>query len=131
MSSTTERIIRVLLDEARCTECGSAYHAEDVHVLRQVDERMWDLAVVCNGCYTLSLIRAIVKPNAAGVPAGRAPVVPEVELVTELTRAERRYFSDLPPVEVDDVLDMSAFLAEFDGDFRDLFGQDPVDPAHD
>jgi len=119
MNNTAERIIRVLLEEARCTECGCAYHSEDVHVLRQLDDRIWDLAAVCNHCYTLSLIRAVVRPTDEP-DDGR----PAVRVVSELSTAERRRFSDLAPVGVDDVLDVSSFLNAFDGDFRELFGQD-------
>ncbi len=124
MNSTAERIIRVLLEEAHCTECGHGYHVEDVHVLRELDERIWDLAAVCNHCYTLSLIRAVVRPNDDEEARGGGRSEPRIRLTSELTSAERRYFSDVPPVDVDDVLDVSAFLTSFDGDFRSLFGQD-------
>ena len=108
-----------------CTECGHGYHAEDVHVLRELNERIWDLAAVCNHCYTLSLIRAVVRPTEVDeeAPAG-VRAEPRIRLTSELTSAERRYFADSPPVDVDDVLDVSAFLTAFDGDFRTLFGQD-------
>jgi len=125
MNSTAERIIRVLLTEAHCTECGHGYHAEDVHVLRELDERIWDLAAVCNHCYTLSLIRAVVHPTETDEEGLiGAPAQPRVRFTSELTSAERRYFAEAPAVDTDDVLDVTAFLSSFDGDFRTLFGQD-------
>ena len=128
MNSTADRIIRVLLEQAHCTECGHGFHVEDVHVLRELDERIWDLAAVCNHCYTLSLIRAVVRPTDEdeAAPVG-AVAEPRIRFTSELTSAERRYFSDAPPVDADDVLDVSAFLTAFDGDFRSLFGQDIVE----
>jgi len=123
---TADRIVRVLLDQARCTECGSPYHAEDVHILRHHEERIWDLAVVCNVCYTLSLIRAVVRITEDGKDEWLAGSH-RVSFASELTTAERRHFAALTPVGTDDVLDVSDFLAGFDGDFRRVFEQDGVD----
>ncbi len=128
MASTADRIIRVLLAEARCTDCDCAYRAEDVHVLRQKSDKVWDLAAVCSSCYTMSLIRAIVQApesrRGARVSTHRLPK----SRPSELTRAEAQRFETLTPVDRDDVLDMHQFLAGFDGDFRALFGQDGTEP---
>ncbi|MCB0217923.1 MAG: hypothetical protein KDH92_14875 [Chloroflexi bacterium] len=125
MASTADQIIRVLLQQARCADFDCAYRAEDVHVLRQRSDRVWDLAAVCNGCYTMSLIRAIVQaPESARVPSRQRPVL----ATAELTRAERRHFDALDPIDADDVLDLHAFLSGFDGDFRGLFGRDGDEP---
>jgi hypothetical protein len=123
MERTAERVVRFLVDNARCTDCGGRYQAEDVYILAQRDRREWDLAAVCHDCHTLSLIRAIVRtPTTDDAPDG-----PPLH-VSELTAAEQRHFRALEPVEEDDVLDVSAFLAEFDGDFRGLFGREPPLP---
>jgi len=124
MAGTAEQIIRVLLEQARCTDCDCPYRLEDVHVLRQSNERVWDLAAVCNQCYTMSLIRAIVQSpeskRGGGLQAHRLPS----KTSSELTVAERKHFEALAPLDEDDVLDMTGFLSGFDGDFRGLFGQD-------
>ena len=128
-SSAANRIIRFLVDNAHCAECGAHYHEEDVYVLGQLDLRIWDLAAVCHGCYTLSVVRAVVRPQADKVKAEVAydtvRTAQRSGALHELTAAEVRHFDDLPPIGVDDVLDVSEFLSEFDGDFRGFFGQEP------
>lgn len=116
---TAERVVRFLVDHARCTDCACSFHVEDVHVLAHDAERVWDLAAVCHNCYTMSLIRAVVRDQDGRV---------RTRVMRELTPAEARRFERLPPVDVDDVLDVAAFLADFDGDFRELFGREP-DPS--
>jgi hypothetical protein len=102
-----------------------------VYVLAQLDLRIWDLAAVCHGCYTLSVVRAVVRPQGDQVTAHVAEdgssSPPRIEYDRELTKAEARHFGALPPVDMDDVLDVSQFLQGFDGDFRGFFGQEPDD----
>lgn len=128
-SSEANRIIRFLVHNAHCAECGAHYHEEDVYVLGQLDLRIWDLAAVCHGCYTLSVVRAVVRPQSDHVKAEVAydgvRTARRREMLHELTAAEVQHFDELPPIGVDDVLDMSEFLTRFDGDFRGFFGQEP------
>jgi hypothetical protein len=118
LARSADRVIRFLVEHARCADCDGRFHAEDVHILAAEGRRIWDLAAVCHECHTLTLLRAVVSPpSAEGIPtpAGEAGV-------TELTPLERRRFAGLTPVCEDDVLDVSAFLRDFDGDFGRLFG---------
>lgn len=122
--SGAEQVVRVLLRQARCADCDCSYRSENVHVLRQQDERVWDLAVVCHRCYTMSLVRAIVQ----GPAWQRRSVMPAAGPQHELGPLERAHFRALSPVSMDDVLDIAGFLADFDGDFQRLFqgrGGDP------
>jgi len=121
MNRTSDRVIRFLVDHARCGECGGEFEAEHVHVIRQQDYRVWDLGAVCHRCQTLTLLRAVVRPpRDEGVPTP----IESREPADELTPAERTRYAALPPVGPDDVLDVAAFLQDFDGDFRDLFGRE-------
>ena len=119
MEGIADRVIRFLVENARCTDCGGDFHLEDVYILDERDRREWDLGAVCHQCHTLTLIRAVVEADAEDLPM-RATV-------SELTPAERRHFSALDPVSSDDVLDVTRFLMGFDGDFRDLFGRESDD----
>lgn len=118
-TSTAERVIRFLVDHARCKDCRGGYHVENVHVLHQTGDRIWDLAAVCDQCYGLALIRAVVRSEDGRIhtePAG------------ELTNAELRRFRRLSPIDRDDVLDATAFLTDFDGDFVRLFNPTDGEP---
>jgi hypothetical protein len=130
VGNAADKIIRFLVTHAHCSECGGRYRSEDVYVLEQTGISVWDLAAVCHECYTLSLVRAVVRPHHGAVPAGARPEPEPVGTarsapLSELTASEVRHFRALPPVGVEDVLDVCRFLAEFDGDFRGLFGQEP------
>ena len=116
--STSERVVRFLVDHARCDQCRGAYHVENVHVLHQSGDRIWDLAAVCEQCYGLALIRAVVKSEDGQI---------HTEPVGELSNAELRRFHRLRPIDRDDVLDATAFLSDFDGDFERLFQSGEAD----
>jgi hypothetical protein len=117
MKSMTDRVVECLLSDMRCPDCEAEFHAEDVHVLEQRRDEVWDLAVVCHACQTLSLMRAIVSQRSVARARGHARH-------SELTPAERDYYAGLRPIVADDVLDMMAFLDSFDGDFRALFAHE-------
>jgi len=126
-----DKVIGFLVRHARCTECGARYDAENVHVIEHTDLYVWDLAAVCHSCYTLSVVRAVVRPPDRDVEAPSIEPVPASTRRAlqarwhELTPAEAKRFRRLPPVDTDDVLDVTEFLRSFDGDFRGLFGQEP------
>jgi len=112
-ASTSERVIRFVVDNARCRDCKGAYDIADVHVLHRSGDRIWDLAAVCSQCYGLAILRAVVRSEDGQIhtePAG------------EMTNDELRRFGRLRPIDRDDVLDATAFLSGFDGDFASLFG---------
>lgn len=119
--SPAEVVVRYLIDHAQCSDCGGAYRVENVYILHQVALRIWDLAVVCHQCYSLQFVRAVVQ---------RARSREEFARRHELTPTEDRRFRRLPPLAIDDVLDVTAFLSRFDGDFQRLFDPDRRD-AHD
>jgi hypothetical protein len=121
LDRTADRVIRFLVDHARCTSCGGRFALEHVHVLHEEDLRVWDLGAVCHECHTLTLVRAIVRPEPTD---GNPTPIDAGAQLDELTLAERDRFAELGPVRDDDVLDMTAFLREFDGDFRGLFGRE-------
>ncbi len=113
-ASTAERVLRFLVDHARCRDCAGPYDIANVHVLHRTGDRIWDLAAVCSQCYGLALIRAVVRSEDGQIhtePAG------------ELSNAELRRFGGLRPIDRDDVLDMTAFLSGFDGDFARWFAE--------
>jgi len=120
------KIIRFLVNHAHCTECGNQYRAEDVYVLDQAGPRVWHLAAVCHSCYTLSVVRAVVRPHRGQLDLSNVGPRPTVaHRLNELTPAEARHFDELGPIDAEDVLDVSDFLVSFDGDFRGLFGREP------
>lgn len=118
MSSSADRVVQHVLEHARCPHCGAAYRVEDVHVLNQLGDRVWDLAVVCAECYELSMARAVVASVEPSSPddddaAERAAHSAGLD---ERSAAERLRLTRLGPVDASDVRDAAAFLERFDGD---------------
>ena len=113
MQVTSALVVERLVASRRCSQCGGSYDPEDVHVLARRGTGIWELAAVCRDCCTLSLIRAVARRSPR--PAPRCP------WFGELTAAEQHRFGLLPPIRRNDVLDATAFLAAFDGDFQSLF----------
>jgi hypothetical protein len=125
--SDADRLVRFLVDTARCGECGASYNSEDVYVLDQVNRHVWELAAVCPGCLSVWLVKAVVRPKGVPAPisgAGPSPADGRMVPADELTVAERQHFASMEPITVDEVLDVSAFLRTFDGDFRAYFCQE-------
>lgn len=131
---TAERVVQHVLEHARCPRCGASYRLEDVHVLGQFGDRIWDLAAVCPECYELGLSRAVVEwveeappsvPDLDPVPS------PWPSLLDERSAAERVRLERLEPIAASDVADAAAFLERFDGDPRDWLARTGHDPGLD
>lgn len=122
MARVVDEVIQFLVAHRPCPECGRRFRPENVHVLDQPERWTWDLAAVCHGCHTMTMVSAEVRPEPA-------PPVRAAGRFSELTPSERAYFAGLEPVAVDDVLDMVELLAAFDGDFRALFSRGASEPS--
>ncbi len=105
-----ERVLKKLMASIKCSFCGQQYEPRNIEILGH-NETLWFLKVLCSSCHTRSLVAAIIEED-------KLP-----ELLTDLTEAERRKFELASGIEVDDVLQMHAFLKEFEGDFSRLFGR--------
>jgi C4-type Zn-finger protein len=105
-----ERFIRKLMSTIKCSVCGEHYEANDIKVLGHRDN-IWFLNVSCSACHSRALVAATIKE---GEPS---------EAVTELTEAELTKFVEASPIGADDILDLHAFLQDFDGDFVEIFSR--------
>jgi ribosomal protein S27E len=104
-----ERIIKKLMTSVKCTSCGQNYEARDVKILGS-HEDLYFLQVTCSACYSRYMITASV--NGEKNP----------EIVSDLTREEFTKFKNTGAPGTNDVLDMHAFLKDFNGDFSGIFG---------
>ncbi len=103
-----QAFIRHLVAALQCVSCGERYTRNDIYVLGH-HEDVWVSAVVCNSCGTQGLVFATLREGNQFEFASR----PEAE---ELATLEQ-----MPPLSIDDVLDVHAFLKGFAGDVRALF----------
>lgn len=103
-------IVRELMTSVNCAVCGQRYQKGNVDVLYHQQE-LWFISVFCQSCQTKGLVAALIKESG------------EAQLVTDLTEEEMARFIESPAVTADDILDLHAFLKDFDGDFASLFGK--------
>jgi len=104
--------IRARLAGFSCAACGRTYRPDTIHVLAR-RERLFFVALDCGGCDGESVAIISVEP-ASGALEGTPTALP-TEAAGSVSGA--------------DVLAMHEFLAQFDGDFRALFGASPERPG--
>lgn len=108
----------------RCSVCHHEFDANDIHVISRKPD-IWTMLVECTDCHSRNFVAAVLNdgdPKEAQLALRRLseqaikeikePVEPEI--ISEAPADGER-------VTAGDVVDMHQFLAEFDGDFKQLF----------
>lgn len=109
-----ERHLKQLVSTLRCHVCRRGFEREHVRVAAR-HEQLWIVSVRCSVCRNQQVLWVALKENR------------EETLLRDVSAAEDEQFAAMAPVSCDDVLDMHQFLAEFSGDFGDLFADSPAD----
>ena len=102
------RLIIQLVTQLRCVDCGRLYDPEDFDLVHRLDE-VWVLSTRCRHCDELCHVVVYMRLDL------------EPEPVIDLTPDELEAAQEWQPISSDDLLDVHAFLQEFDGDFDLLF----------
>ena len=103
-----ERIVKKLMTSVKCTGCGQKYEMRDVKILGNHQD-LYFLQVTCSSCHNRYMLTAVI--NDKNNP----------DIVSDLTDEEFTKFKDAGAPNTNDVLDMHAYLKDFDGDFCMLF----------
>ncbi len=103
-----EKFIKKLLSTMKCGMCGNHYSSGNLNILGHKED-LWFLSVFCPSCKSQGLVAAVVREGKAA------------EALTELTQEEQKKLST--PLSSDDLIDMHAFLTDFNGNFSSLFGK--------
>lgn len=103
-----KQLVLKLISHLRCLECGRLYKRADLALVHRWED-VWLLTANCPECNKPSHIVIFMQLDAGG------------ELITDLTPEELPHVGDWPIITADDILDVHAFLEEFDGDFEGLF----------
>lgn len=120
MDTSERQIKRIVLDRMeRCSVCHRGFKPDDVHVLSRKSD-MWMLMVSCGECNARNFVAAVIGDGDA-----EEAQLALRRLGEEHVRSDTGAIDDIDiptgeVVSVDDVLDMHAFLQEFDGDFLAL-----------
>lgn len=118
---TEKQIKRIVLDRMeRCSVCHRTFEPDDVHVLSRKSD-MWMLMVSCDECHARNFVAAVIGDGDAEEAqlALRRLGEEHVRATNDIEPELEKISAD--PVSVDDVLEIHAFLEQFDGDFRALF----------
>ena len=92
---------------------GTSDWIGDVKVLGN-HEDLWFLQVTCSSCHGRYIVTVVINQDET------------VEFVSDLTDKELSRFENIHSLSADDILDMHAFLKQFDGDFSTLLGYKKV-----
>jgi hypothetical protein len=101
------QLVLKLISQLHCMECGRPYRRGDFVLVHRSDE-VWLLNANCPECSQASHIVIFMQLDA------------QHRLTTDLTPEELRHAGGWPPITSDDILDVHAWLEEFDGDFEEL-----------
>ncbi len=101
------RLVLKLVTQLRCAGCNRSFKARDFELLDRRDD-VWLLGVACPHCDVSAHVVVLMHLEA------------EPDLLMDLTPEERKEAATWPAITGDDVLDLHAFLREFDGDFESL-----------
>jgi hypothetical protein len=101
--------IKRVIASLKCGSCGRSYREAGIDVIEHKEE-VWFLKVVCPACHVRSLVAAIIR-EAKGAP-----------IMTDLSAADLEKFRDAAAIGEDDLLEMHAFLKDFNGDVNRLLG---------
>lgn len=103
-----ERLLKQLVSTYRCSLCRRGYERDQVRVAARYDQ-LWIVSARCRGCRRQQVFCFVPNPDG------------DDSMLRDVTAEERELFASLPPVTLDEVLDMHDFLRRFNGDFKRLF----------
>lgn len=103
-----ERFVKRLLSNMKCGKCNKHYEPGHINILGHQDN-VWFLSVYCTNCQSQGLVAAMIGRGKAK------------EVITDLSAAELKTFSNQQTIASDDILEMHSFLKDFDGDFQQIF----------
>ena len=106
-----DRFIKRLIANVRCGVCGEHYGGQNVKVLGHRDA-LWFLSVFCPACGGQGLVAAAIKERELPRP------------ITDLSETEQARFRNFGPVSADELLDIHAFLRDFEGGVSRLFSEE-------
>ena len=110
-----DELIEKIARRLKCTTCDRRYRTRDFELLDQ-KENVAVMCVECRFCHKQSVILAVVQ---------RRRVQP---LYSELEPQEWSWYNQLPPVSVDDVIEIHRRMQAYEGDFTDVL-EDPLPPG--
>lgn len=107
--------LRTQLTSFGCAACGRAYSAGRIRILAQREE-LFFVDMGCETCGAQAVAVVTIQLDESDDAYAETGDL-------EMALADTEGAPDAPtvPVGADDLLDMSRFLARFDGDFRSLF----------
>lgn len=121
MDTSEKQIKRIVLDRMeRCSVCHRGFETDDVHILSRKSD-MWMLMVTCSECHARNFVAAVIGDGDAEEAQLALRRLGEEHVRSRLDAEIEEAEPAADPVTVDDVLDVHAFLEDFDGDFQSLF----------
>ena len=106
---------------AGCTRCGQPYAAPGIRVLAQREEIAF-VQLVCFACRTQTLALVTDAPATGDQANGLGESILGDQAAADVDDFAAALRRQGPPISEAEVLEMRAYLAEYEGDVRGLFG---------
>jgi hypothetical protein len=112
----------------RCVVCHNHFKADDITVISR-ERDMWTMLVECTDCHARNFVAAVMNdgnPEDAQLALRRLSERAHQDRGTDTGAIEAGDTIEAAedkrsPVNAADVVDIHEFLADFDGDFKELF----------
>lgn len=108
VESAEDRLVKRVIARFRCAHCNRQHDPANVAVMGKY-ETVWIIGVDCDECHRPGMFVVSLRKDSS------------LEQVTDLTEEEQDRFLAKASVDAGDVEGIRAFLAEFKGDFSQLF----------
>jgi hypothetical protein len=105
---------------AGCTRCGQPYAAPGIRVLAQREEIAF-VQLVCSACQTQTMALVTGTPATGDDPSGLGESVLGDQAAFDSDDLDESRGRQGPPISEAEVLEMRAYLSEYEGDVRGLF----------
>jgi hypothetical protein len=111
-------LIKQLLGQVDCANCGALYHPDDARLV-EGHRGIWILVVHCRSCEVRGIVLVTVG-DLDDFEEDEEEFDDELEAWLEPDEVETAVPAEWPALTANDVLDWHAFLQGFPGDLRDL-----------
>lgn len=118
---TEKQIKTIVLNRMeRCSVCHHTFGEENIQIVSR-RKNMWMMVVTCEECHAKNFVAAVMGDGDAEQAQLALRQLSREESDFDVLPDAEEPEEDLGPVTVDDLLEMHAFLDEFDGNFQQLF----------
>jgi hypothetical protein len=118
-----KKLIRNLQAKITCPGCGSKFTKPEQVQFRGYVDNTYFLQLNCLKCPTLVFATVMVTKEKDLIETDEVDGIQPIEKVQELSKNDKKSEKKLKKISTDDVIDAHKLLEDFDGNFKEMFGE--------